>query len=64
MRGHPRTINFVVSSLKIILERNLLFLLSKIILTGSNHFVMVALSVMSPPPPTNQLVTIEPLPAV
>jgi hypothetical protein len=58
LRGHPRTVNFVISSLKIILDMNPLFLLSNIILIGSVHCIAVAISTMSPPPPTNQLVTL------
>ncbi|MFN9979921.1 MAG: hypothetical protein ACK53Y_08420, partial [bacterium] len=45
------------SSLKIILERNLLFLLSKYYFDWKYYF-LDALCVMSPPPPSNQLVTI------
>jgi hypothetical protein len=57
LRGHPRTVKLQASSLKIIIERNLLFLLSKYYFDRKCSF-LVALCVMLPPTPSNQLVTI------
>jgi hypothetical protein len=56
LRGHPRTVKLPASSLKIVLERNLLFLLSKYYFDKKCY--LDAQSVMSPPPPSNQLVNI------
>jgi hypothetical protein len=57
LRGHPRTVKLQASSLKIVLEKNLLFLLSKYYFDRKCSFVD-AQFVMLPPPTSNQLVNI------